>query len=113
MNRLYSRIVSVYLALLGIMIFVMFFYQSSHHALRTHPVVYFVAAAYLLAAAVLCWLNKVLGLVLGAVYFVVEFLHIVRLTTDGDLAPIGAAVFLLAAVIDRFAKPRRPAGSDA
>ena len=42
MNRLYLRIVGVYLALLGAIVIFLYFDQSSQQLLIAHPVVYFI-----------------------------------------------------------------------
>jgi len=107
MNRLYPRIVGAYLALLGVAMIFIFFDQSSQQLLTAHPAVYFIVAAYLIVAGILCWLNKTLGLILGAVYFIAEFIGVVGLVSATDLAAIGAAIFLIAAVIDRIANRKR------
>ena len=107
MHRLYLRIVGVYLALLGAIVIFLYFNQSSQQLLTAHPVLYFIVAAYLILTGVLCWLNKTVGLILGAVYFVAEIFGFFGMMSITDLASIGAAICLIAAVIDRIANRRR------
>ena len=107
MNRLYLRIVGVYFALLGAIMIFLYFDQSSQQLLIAHPAVYFIVAAYLIVAGVLCWLNKTVGLILEAVYFIAEIFGFFGMMSTTDLVSIGAAICLIAAVIERIANRKR------
>jgi len=109
MNRLYLRIVGVYFALLGATMIFLYFDQASQQLLIAHPALYFIVAAYLIVAGVLCWLSKTVGLFLGAAYFIAEIFGFFGMMSTTDLASIGAAICLLAAVIDRIAHKKRSA----